>query len=88
MQAVKAYYAASAVDASDYSGNVDGSRVKEAINELAHVYAELQLLGAGVEYIDVGGGLGFDYDGSRTNFASSMNYTLEEYANEIGRAHV
>ena len=61
----------------------DIRRVKEAINELAHVYAELQLLGAGVEYIDVGGGLGVDYDGSRTNFASSMNYTLEEYANDV-----
>ena len=61
----------------------DIRRVKDAINELAHVYAELKLLGAGLQYIDVGGGLGVDYDGSGTNFASSMNYTLNEYANDV-----
>jgi arginine decarboxylase len=61
----------------------DIRRVKDAINELAHVYAELKLLGAGLQYIDVGGGLGVDYDGSGTNFHSSMNYTLNEYANDV-----
>ena len=61
----------------------DIRRVKEAINELAHVYAELIKLGAGLKYIDVGGGLGVDYDGSGTNFESSMNYTLVEYANDV-----
>jgi arginine decarboxylase len=61
----------------------DIRRVKDAVGELAHVYAELHRLGAGVEYIDVGGGLGVDYDGSRTNFESSMNYTLQEYANDV-----
>ena len=61
----------------------DIRRVKEAVGELAHVYAELQRLGADLEYIDVGGGLGIDYDGSRTNFESSMNYTLQEYANDV-----
>jgi len=61
----------------------DIRRVKEAINELAHVYAELKLMGAGLQYIDVGGGLGVDYDGSGTNFSSSMNYTLTEYANDV-----
>ncbi len=61
----------------------DIRRVKDAINELAHVYAELKLLGAGLQYIDVGGGLGVDYDGSRTNFESSMNYTLNEYASDV-----
>jgi len=61
----------------------DIRRVKEAINELAHVYAELKLMGAGLQYIDVGGGLGVDYDGSGTNFASSMNYTLNEYASDV-----
>ncbi|MEO6185100.1 MAG: biosynthetic arginine decarboxylase, partial [Steroidobacteraceae bacterium] len=61
----------------------DIRRVKEAINELAHVYAELHKLGAGLKYIDVGGGLGVDYDGSGTNFESSMNYTLAEYANDV-----
>ncbi|MET0280762.1 MAG: biosynthetic arginine decarboxylase [Steroidobacteraceae bacterium] len=61
----------------------DIRRVKEAINELAHVYAELVTLGAGLKYIDVGGGLGVDYDGSGTNFASSMNYNIREYANDV-----
>jgi arginine decarboxylase len=61
----------------------DIRRVKDAINELAHVYAELKLLGAGLQYIDVGGGLGVDYDGSGTNFSSSMNYTINEYANDV-----
>src|SRR5688572_14561290 len=57
--------------------------VKGALNEAARVYTELAKLGAGLKYIDVGGGLGVDYDGSQTNFESSMNYTLEEYANDV-----
>jgi arginine decarboxylase len=57
--------------------------VKQALNEGARVYTELAKLGAGLRYIDVGGGLGVDYDGSQTNFESSMNYTLEEYANDV-----
>ncbi len=61
----------------------DIHRVKDAINELAHVYAELRQMGAGLRYIDVGGGLGVDYDGSGTNAASSMNYTLDEYASDV-----
>jgi arginine decarboxylase len=61
----------------------DIRRIKDAINELAHVYAELKLMGAGLQYIDVGGGLGVDYDGSGTNFPSSMNYTLNEYASDV-----
>jgi arginine decarboxylase len=61
----------------------DIRRVKAAVNELAHVYAELKRLGAGLEYIDIGGGLGVDYDGSRTNFESSMNYSLREYASDV-----
>jgi arginine decarboxylase len=61
----------------------DIRRVKDAINELAHVYAELKLMGAGLKYIDIGGGLGVDYDGSGTNFESSMNYTINEYASDV-----
>ena len=61
----------------------DIRRVKEAVTELAHVYAELKLMGTGLEYIDIGGGLGVDYDGSRTNYESSMNYTLNEYASDV-----
>ena len=40
-------------------------------------------MGAGLQYIDIGGGLGVDYDGSRTNYESSMNYTLAEYASDV-----
>ncbi len=61
----------------------DIRRVKDAINELAHVYAELKIMGAGLQYIDIGGGLGVDYDGSGTNYESSMNYTLNEYAGDV-----
>ena len=57
--------------------------VKGALNEAARVYTELVKSGAGLEYLDVGGGLGVDYDGSQTNFESSVNYTLEEYANDV-----
>src|SRR5439155_24561833 len=47
------------------------------------VYTELHRVGAGVRYLDVGGGLGIDYDGSQTDFGSSVNYTLQEYANDV-----
>jgi arginine decarboxylase len=57
--------------------------VKGALNEAARVYVELVKAGAGLKYMDVGGGLGVDYDGSQTNFESSMNYTIEEYANDV-----
>ncbi|HUU34921.1 MAG TPA: biosynthetic arginine decarboxylase [Vicinamibacterales bacterium] len=57
--------------------------IKNALNEAARVYCDLAKAGAGLEYIDVGGGLGVDYDGSQTNFESSMNYTLQEYANDV-----
>jgi arginine decarboxylase len=57
--------------------------VKQALNEAARVYVELVKAGAGLNYMDVGGGLGVDYDGSQTNFESSTNYTLEEYANDV-----
>jgi arginine decarboxylase len=57
--------------------------IKGALNEAARVYTELKRLGAGLEYLDVGGGLGVDYDGSQTNFESSVNYTLQEYANDV-----
>src|SRR3954466_7748591 len=57
--------------------------VKGALNEAARVYVELVKEGAGLEFLDVGGGLGVDYDGSQTNFESSVNYTLEEYANDV-----
>ena len=57
--------------------------VKGAMTEAARAYVDLVKRGAGLEYLDVGGGLGVDYDGSQTNFESSVNYTLQEYANDI-----
>jgi arginine decarboxylase len=57
--------------------------VKGALNEAARIYVELVKAGAGLKYLDVGGGLGVDYDGSQTNFESSVNYTLQEYANDV-----
>ncbi|HMC64405.1 MAG TPA: biosynthetic arginine decarboxylase, partial [Gemmataceae bacterium] len=57
--------------------------IKNALTEAARVYTELHRVGAGVRYLDVGGGLGIDYDGSQTDFESSVNYTLQEYANDV-----
>jgi arginine decarboxylase len=57
--------------------------VKNALTEVARIYVELHRVGAGVRYLDVGGGLGIDYDGSQTDFESSVNYTLQEYANDV-----
>src|SRR5262249_15956151 len=57
--------------------------IKSALTEAARVYVELHRVGAGVRYLDVGGGLGIDYDGSQTDFESSVNYTLQEYANDV-----
>ena len=57
--------------------------IKNAITEFARIYAELRTHCIGLEYLDVGGGLGIDYDGSQTNYESSMNYTLEEYARDV-----
>ncbi len=57
--------------------------IKNALTEASRVFCELHRVGAGVKYIDVGGGLGIDYDGSQTDFESSVNYTLQEYANDV-----
>ena len=57
--------------------------IKRAVREAAMYYAKLHKLGHPLEYLDVGGGLAIDYDGSRSTFHSSMNYTVEEYASDI-----
>ncbi len=57
--------------------------VRNAVNEAARYYCELRRLGFPVEYIDCGGGLGIDYDGSRSNYESSTNYSMEEYARTV-----
>src|SRR6478672_2320426 len=58
-------------------------QIKGAVIEAARAYVEMRRAGAGLNYLDVGGGLGIDYDGSQTDFESSVNYTLQEYANDI-----
>jgi arginine decarboxylase len=57
--------------------------VKNALREAGRFYVEVCKMGAPLKYFDAGGGLGVDYDGSQTNFASSMNYSTQEYANDI-----
>jgi len=57
--------------------------IKDALREASRIYVELRLLGANMSIIDCGGGLGVDYDGSQTNFHSSVNYTLQEYAADV-----
>jgi len=57
--------------------------IKDALREASRIYVELKLLGANMQIIDCGGGLGVDYDGSQTNFHSSVNYTLQEYAADV-----
>src|SRR5678816_3845095 len=57
--------------------------IKDAMKEACRVFVELSKAGAGLKFIDVGGGLGVDYDGSQTNWQSSTNYTMQEYANDV-----
>ncbi|HMN40482.1 MAG TPA: biosynthetic arginine decarboxylase [Phycisphaerales bacterium] len=61
----------------------DIRQLKTAVNELTHIYTELVRLGAGMKIIDVGGGMGVDYDGSQSAWTSSINYTVDEYAQDI-----
>jgi arginine decarboxylase len=57
--------------------------IKNAVVEATRFYCQLHQMGFPMGYLDVGGGLGIDYDGSRTNFESSMNYSMEEYARDV-----
>ena len=57
--------------------------LKDALQEAGQIYVELTRLGAPMGYLDVGGGLGIDYDGSRTATAASTNYSLQNYANDV-----
>ena len=61
----------------------DIRKIKEAIREAGRVYAKLRGLGVPIQYLNLGGGLGVDYDGSKTAFDSSMNYSVQEYANDV-----
>lgn len=60
--------------------------IRTAVREAARVYSELAKEGAAMGYIDLGGGLAVDYDGSNTNFANSRNYTTDEYCADIVEA--
>ena len=61
----------------------DISTIKRAVREAARYYSKIAKLGHELEYLDVGGGLGVDYDGSRSTFDSSTNYSLQEYTNDV-----
>jgi arginine decarboxylase len=56
---------------------------QDALREASRVFVGLHEMGAKPRFLDVGGGLGVDYDGSQTNFHSSMNYSVQEYANDV-----
>jgi len=61
----------------------DIKRIKNAMKEAARTYAKIRQMGIPVEYLDVGGGMAVDYDGSRTSFESSANYNAREFANDV-----
>jgi arginine decarboxylase len=61
----------------------DIKRVKNAMKEAARVYSKLRQIDCNIEFVDIGGGLGVDYDGSKTRFDSSVNYTVQEFANDV-----
>ena len=65
------------------SQHQDISTIKATVTELTHTYVQLVGLGANLKYIDIGGGLGVDYVGGRSNEESSMNYSLDEYASDV-----
>ncbi len=58
-------------------------KVKNAVREAARMYAKVRKQGIDIAYLDVGGGLGIDYDGSKTSSDASVNYTVQEYANDV-----
>ncbi|MEA2174681.1 MAG: arginine decarboxylase [Blastocatellia bacterium] len=61
----------------------DIKRIKNAMKEAARVYAKIQQMKVPIELLDVGGGMAVDYDGSKTAFDSSANYTAQEFANDV-----
>jgi arginine decarboxylase len=58
-------------------------RVKSGVKEAARVYAKIRKMGIDVDHLNVGGGAGVDYDGSKTTIETSANYTLQEFANDV-----
>ena len=61
----------------------DIKRIKNAMKEAARTYAKINKMGIPIEFLDVGGGMAVDYDGSRTSFESSANYNAREFANDV-----
>ena len=61
----------------------DIKRIKNAMREAARTYAKIRKMGIPIDYLDVGGGMAVDYDGSRTSFESSANYNAREFANDV-----
>jgi arginine decarboxylase len=61
----------------------DIKRIKNAMKEAARTYGKIQKMGIQIDYLDVGGGMAVDYDGSRTSFESSANYNAQEFANDV-----
>src|SRR5688500_13091724 len=61
----------------------DIKRIKNAMKEAARTYSKIRQMGIPIDYLDVGGGMAVDYDGSRTSFESSANYNAREFANDV-----
>jgi arginine decarboxylase len=57
-------------------------KIKAGLREVSQFYIQMMAMGANVEFVDIGGGLGVDYDGSRSAISSSINYSIQEYAND------
>jgi len=58
-------------------------KIKSAVQEAGRIYAKVRKRGVDIRYLDVGGGLGVDYDGSKTSSDASVNYSVQEYANDV-----
>src|SRR4029453_8961620 len=61
----------------------DIKRIKNAVKEISRVYSKIYQMKVPIEYLDSGGGIAVDYDGSKTSFASSSNYSIQEFANDV-----